>query len=49
MRSEGRYLLNAEAGGEKLSFDALVNETGRLTWTIGKGEMKLPLFFVRTS
>jgi hypothetical protein len=49
MRSEGRYLLNADAGGEKLSFDALVNETGRLTWTVGKGEMKLTLFFVRTS
>jgi hypothetical protein len=49
MRSEGRYLLNAESGGEKLNFDALVNEAGRLTWTIGKGEKKLTVFFVRTS
>jgi hypothetical protein len=48
-RSEGRYLLNTEAGGSKSSLDAMVNDSGRLTWTFGTGDKKLTVFFVRTS
>jgi len=48
-RSEGRYLLTADAAGKKTSLDAIVNETGRLTWTFGSGDRKLTVYFVRTS
>jgi hypothetical protein len=48
-RADGRYLLGVDAQGMKASLDASVNETGRLTWTIGSGERKFTVFFVRTS
>jgi hypothetical protein len=48
-RSEGRYLLTADAAGKKTGLDAIVNETGRLTWTFGSGDRKLTVYFVRTS
>ncbi len=49
VRADGRYLLGAEVQGSKLSLDASVNETGRLTWTFGSGDQKFTVFFVRTS
>lgn len=48
-RTDGRYLLGVDAQGMKVSMDATVNETGRLTWTFGSGEQKFTVFFVRTS
>lgn len=48
-RADGRYLLGVDAQGNKVSLDAVVNETGRLTWTFGSGEQKFTVFFVRTS
>jgi len=48
-RADGRYLLGVDAEGSKLSLDASVNDTGRLTWTFGSGESKFTVFFVRTT
>jgi hypothetical protein len=48
-RADGRYLLGVDAQGAKLSLDASVNDTGRLTWTFGSGESKFTVFFVRTT
>ena len=48
-RTDGRYVLGTELQGSKQSLDALVNETGRLTWTFGSGNQKFTVFFVRTS
>ena len=48
-RTDGRYVLGTELQGSKQSVDALVNETGRLTWTFGSGNQKFTVFFVRTS
>jgi hypothetical protein len=48
-RADGRYLLGVDAQGSKLSLDASVNETGRLTWTFGSGESKFTVYFVRTT
>lgn len=48
-RAEGRYLLGLDAQGSKLTLDASVNDTGRLTWTFGSGESKFTVFFVRTT
>ena len=49
VRAGGRYQLMSEDGANKEVLDALVNETGRLTWTEGTGDKKITLFFVRTS
>ena len=48
-RTDGRYVLGAELEGSKQSLDALVNDTGRLTWSFGTGEKKFTVYFVRTS
>jgi hypothetical protein len=48
-RTDGRYVLGTELQGSKQSLDALVNDTGRLTWTFGGGDQKFTVFFVRTS
>jgi hypothetical protein len=48
-RTDGRYMLGADVQGSKQSLDALVNETGRLTWSFGSGENKFTVYFVRTS
>ena len=48
-RTDGRYVLGTELQGSKQSLDALVNDTGRLTWTFGNGDQKFTVFFVRTS
>ncbi len=48
-RTDGRYVLGTELQGSKQSVDAVVNETGRLTWTFGSGNQKFTVFFVRTS
>ena len=48
-RTDGRYVLGADVQGSKQSLDALVNETGRLTWSFGSGENKFTVYFVRTS
>ena len=48
-RTDGRYVLGAEVQGSKQTLDALVNDTGRLTWTFGSGDQKFTVFFVRTS
>jgi hypothetical protein len=42
-------VLGTELQGSKQSIDAVVNETGRLTWTFGSGNQKFTVFFVRTS
>jgi hypothetical protein len=49
VRTDGTYVLSGEMKGQKLTLEALVNETGRLTWTFGSGDKKLTVFFVRTS
>ena len=48
-RADGRYVLGVELEGSKESLDALVNDTGRLTWSFGTGEKKFTVYFVRTS
>lgn len=49
VRADGSYVLSGEMKGQKLTLEAIVNETGRLTWTFGSGDKKLTVFFVRTS
>jgi hypothetical protein len=48
-RTDGRYVLGADVEGSKQTLDALVNETGRLTWSFGSGDKKFTVYFVRTS
>ncbi len=48
-RTDGRYVLGADVQGSKQTLDALVNETGRLTWSFGSGDKKFTVYFVRTS
>jgi hypothetical protein len=46
-RAEGRYLITADVGGQKLSLEAMVDVNGRLTWSVGQGNQKVTLFFLR--